>query len=193
MFSKNYIPLYIFNKLKKLLKLSIYTLLILFTLIPAKTTAGSIDSLFIQNSIAISEMLYEAWSEGNKNSVKAIEFTVSQANDIALTLSYANVRDKTRKYKFALFKLLYAEDNLASASLNKNFAKKNFKKAVNVESSEFASNKMAQEKYKSTLYLYEKALKNKEIELKAFENTKARYDRAIDHFVKIQQTTKQNI
>jgi hypothetical protein len=164
-------------------------------LITNTATAGALNllqALFTQNAITFSQMIYQVWSEGSTNSVKAIEFTVAHANDIAITLSYANVQDKTKKYKLALFKLLYAEDDLASATMKKNTAMKNLKKSLNIESPEFASNKMSQEKYKSTLFLYDKALKNRDIELNAFERAKARYDAAIDNFVKIRPTTKQN-
>jgi hypothetical protein len=182
------------KRVRKLLKFSFCTFLIIFTfIIPTKTTAGTFDflqAILVQNAIGLSQILYQAWSEGGKNSARAIEFTVSKANDIALTLSYANVQDKTKKYKSSLFRLLYAEDDLASATLKKNIAKKTFKQSMNVESPEFASNKMTQEKYKSTLYLYDKALKNRKKELEAFEKAKVKYDAAIDNFVKIQQTTK---
>jgi hypothetical protein len=179
----------------KYIKSKICIFLIISTvLIPTTTTASTLEllqALLVQNGINLSQMFYQAWSEGARNSVRAIEFTVSKANDIAITLSYANVQQKAKQYKNVSFKLIYAEDDLASATMRMNEARKNLKKSMNIESPEFASNRMDQEKYKSTLYLYDKALRTREKELKSLKRAKFNFDTAIDHFLKIQKTTEQ--
>ena len=159
------------------------TCLLFILFIPSvKGDIGILRQLLLDNAISIPKIIYHAWCEGSKQAVSALELTVANADDIAVALSYANVKHKAGKYRSAVFRLTYADDMLSSAELNKNIAYKKFNEVKNTESTENSVYEFARQQYKGTLYLYEKAFYRRNKELIAVEYAKTEFDKAIEYF-----------